>query len=473
MTAESIPIEYGAFGLIFRQPGAISHFVENLTPDQMGALHGNTGFTQFYLALLDFHHRTGLDPVDPIAFQSWLETESEVAIALGGYAGVKVFIELACSADLPSPEAVVAVLRHKANKRLQVDALQELQLLVTRKEHKHQGDDGRIVFLTEQIRALEQEVGYDPLSFVETGHDLAGRGESLLNLPDFLPTQYPALNRVLGYDEVRGGFVRGGIYAILATTGHGKSTLARCLMTHWVEGGSTALFVNYEEPASMWERSLLIQLTKRNIYEAPEPSAEEEEEIVGQYNKVLTGWGDRFMVRHDPETPYFEDLERWLRDILGHNARVPEVVIIDTIQSMFTKGSGSKPRWGQYEEMMVRLEKLAKDMHCVMIITAQENRDRVKEGREVVQISDIGGSIAIAQKATVTMHLTQKRNASHDESVDENVMEVQISKNRITGTRYSHDPALIRYDDATKSYYPWDASSHGSRSKFTTQGFLD
>jgi replicative DNA helicase len=170
-------------------------------------------------------------------------------------------------------------------------------------------------------------------------------------------------------------------------------------------------------------------------------------------------WGDRFIVRHDPDTPYFEDLAQWMRDIIGHNDNLPEVVIIDTIQSMFTKGGNNKPRWAQYEEMMVGLEKLARDMNCVMIITAQENTNRMKEKREVVQQSDAGGSIAILQKASIGLFITQKRVVTGDDSEDETVMQLQIPKNRITGTRFNYDPPLVRYDDDTKSYYPWGADA--------------
>lgn len=448
-------LEYGLFGLCFRQEGAIAYFDEHLAPDCVGVLQGHTGFNQFYLALLDFYRRTGLDPVDPIAFQSWLDVETEIADALGGAVGVKVFLDVVCGVDLPSQESVVGILKYRANKRRQLDALQELQLLVTKKDHKSEYDDSRVTFLTDQIRALEHEVGYDPLANVTRGGDIAERAEAMWELPDFLPTQFPMLNRALGYDHEKGGFIKGAVHAILAASGQGKSTLSKCLMNHWVDQGHTVLYVNYEEASSIWERTLFIQVTKCNIYAAAHRKSIEKDYYNEVFRKTMKeDWGDRFIVRHDPDTPYFEDLEQWLRDILGHNEQVPDVVIIDTIQSMFTKGGSGKPRWGQYEEMMVRLEKLAKDMHCVLIITAQENTNRMKDKREVVQQSDAGGSISIVQKSTVTIHITPKRLASHDDAEDECVMQLQIPKNRITGTRFNYDPPLVRYDDDTKSYYP-------------------
>jgi replicative DNA helicase len=226
-------------------------------------------------------------------------------------------------------------------------------------------------------------------------------------------------------------------------------------MNHWVDKGHTVLYVNYEEAVALWERTLFMQVAKTNVYAARKMSASSREYYTEIFRETMERWGDRFIVRHDPDSPYFEDLEQWMRDIIGHNDNLPEVVIIDTIQSMFTKGAGAKPRWAQYEEMMVRLEKLARDMNCVMILTAQENTNRMKEKREVVQQSDAGGSIAILQKASIGLFITQKRTATGDDSEDETVMQLQIPKNRITGTRFNYDPPLVRYDDDTKSYYPW------------------
>lgn len=201
----------------------------------------------------------------------------------------------------------------------------------------------------------------------------------------------------------------------------------------------------------------MTQIIGKNIYsEANKWSPEEKEKYVSIFKSKLESWGERFMVRHDPDTPYFEDLERWLRDIMGHNAKLPDVIVIDTIQSMFTRGGKGKPRWGEFEEMMVRLEKLARDMNCVLIITAQENSNRMKEKREVVQQSDTGGSLAIQQKCAVTIFITDKKLASGDESEEDYVMQLQIPKNRITGSTFVYDPPLVRYNDTTKSYEEYE-----------------
>jgi replicative DNA helicase len=260
----------------------------------------------------------------------------------------------------------------------------------------------------------------------------------------------------MGYTD-EGGFFKGAVHAIIAASGKGKSTFAKCLVNNWVDNGYTALYVNFEEATGHWERVLMTQIIGKNVYkDADTWSPEEKQRYIDKFKAKLAEWGDRLMVRHDPETPYFEDLERWLKDIIEHSNKTPDIVVIDTIQSMFTKGGKGKPRWGEFEEMMVKLEKLARDMNCVLIITAQENSNRMKEKREVVQQSDTGGSLAIQQKCAVTIFITEKKLLSGDDSEDDNIMQLQIPKNRITGSSFLYNPPLVRYVDSKKIYEEYD-----------------
>lgn len=445
------PLEYQVFALAFREIGAIAYFEEHLPSDVVGVVHGNRGLHELYLSLLDFYRKTNLDPVNPIAFRSWLEAETEIYDALGSHEAVSIFIDGFTNLEsLTTPDSVTAVLRYRAKKRQQLDNMQELQALLTSKKTKTDEEVERINFLTDQIRKLEEDIGYDPLASVITASDIAKKGDELWELPDFLPTQFKSLNRALGYTD-DGGFCKGSVHAIIAGSGRGKSTFAKTLANYWLDSGSRVLYVNYEEAIAHWERILLTQVTKKNVYMGASP--EERERYTGIFRSKMMEWGDRLMVRHDMDTPYFEDLERWLRDLIAHGT-APDVVIIDTIQSMFVRGSGA--RWGQFEEMMVRLEKLAKDMHAVVIITAQENTNRMKEKREMVMQSDTGGSIAIQQKSAITIFITQKKLVSGDESEDEHVMQLQIPKNRITGDAFTLNAPLVRYNDSTKSYEEYD-----------------
>ena len=370
--------------------------------------------------------------------------------------------------DTPSRESVLELLKHKANKRKQINYLHELQLLLNKKGLKSIEDVDRISEVTSQIKELESSIKYNPLDKLTTANDILARVDGLLDIPNFMSTQFKSLNRAMGYTD-EGGFFKGAVHAIIAASGKGKSTFAKCLANHWLDTGHRVLFVNFEEATGHWERILMTQIIGKNVYSESDKWTETEKQgYLNQFKAKLEEWGDRLMVRHDPDTPYFEDLELWLRDLIGHGDKIPDVLIIDTIQSMFTRGAGKgKPRWGEFEEMMVRLEKLARDMNCALIITAQENSNRMKEKREVVQQSDTGGSLAIQQKCAVTIFITEKRLASSDETEDEHVMQLQIPKNRITGSAFMYDPPLVRYNDEKKIYEEYEHVSKDSYSDET------
>lgn len=460
---DNIPLEYQIFALSFRKNGAINYFKENLPEEIVGSIHGEKGINEFYKALLAFENATQLDVVDPIAFKSWLQTETDIHEALGGNAGVSVMVDLLMSAELSTQESVSELVKYKANKRKQINYLQELQSIISQKGQKTEDDISRIQTLTSEIRELENQIRYNPLDKITTADEIASRVDSLLDIPNFLPTQFKALNRAMGYTD-EGGFFRGAVHAVIAASGKGKSTFVKCLANNWLDNGYRVLYVNFEEATGHWERILMTQIIEKNVYlESSKWSEEEKNKHLNTFKARLAKWGDRLMVRHDPDTPYFEDLEFWLRDIIGQNINMPDIVIIDTIQSMFTKGGGKgKPRWGEFEEMMVRLEKLARDMNCALIITAQENSNRMKEKREVVQQSDTGGSLAIQQKCAVTIFITEKRLATNDETEDENIMQLQIPKNRITGSAFLYDPPLVKYVDYKKTYEDYDPVTDSS-----------
>jgi replicative DNA helicase len=465
---EDSPLEYQVFSLCFKEKGAINYFNENLSTDIVGTIHGDKGVNEFYEALLAFHKATNLDYVDSIAFKSWLESETDIHEALGGSPRVTIMLQYIQDLETSDKESLVELLKYKANKRKQINYLQELQILLSKKGLKTQEDISRIGEITSEIKELENLIKYNPFDKLTTASDILGRADKLLDIPSFVPTQFKSLNRAMGYTD-DGGFFKGAVHAIIAPSGKGKSTFAKCLANNWLDNGYRVLYVNFEEAIGHWERILMTQIIGKNVYsESDKWSEPEKQSYLQTFKNKLEQWGDRLMVRHDPDTPYFEDLEFWLRDLIGHADKIPDVVIIDTIQSMFTRGNGKgKPRWGEFEEMMVRLEKLARDMDCVLIITAQENANRMKEKREVVQQSDTGGSLAIQQKCAVTIFITEKRLISEDETEDEHVMQLQIPKNRITGSAFMYDPPLVRYNDEKKIYEEYEHVTASSYSRET------
>lgn len=468
------PLEYQVFALALRNKGAISYFSANLPEEAVGAIGGQLGINEFYKALLSYHKITKLDSIDSIAFKAWLESETDIHTALGGHLGVNTVIDILMSIDVSTEESVAQVLKHRSNKKKQLDILQELQILLEHKGEKNAKEIARIAEITAEIKNLENDLNFNVFDSVVTAKDISDRAESLLDIPSFLPTQFKSLNRAMGYTD-QGGFFRGSVHAIIAASGKGKSTFAKCLINHWADTGYRVLYVNFEEALGHWERVLMTQIIEKNVYaEAANWSDVERENNLKKFKEKLDQWGNRFMVRHDPDTPYFEDLEKWLRSMMGHTELMPDVIVIDTIQSMFTKSSGKgKPRWGEFEEMMVRLERLSRDMNCVLIITAQENSNRMKEKREVVQQSDTGGSLTIQQKCAVTIFITEKKLISGDDSEDENIMQLQIPKNRITGSTYLYNSPLVKYVDQHKKYVEYEPITPESYVKISDSDSID
>ena len=197
----SYPLEYQIFALCLRKDGAIKFFSENLNSNIVGINHGENGIYEFYNALMAYYKATQLSIVDPIAFKSWLQTETEIHDALGGELGADVMFSILMNMDLSNSESILKLIEHKPNKRKQIDYLQELQVLITQKSNKSDEDIERISVLTNKIRELENEINYNPLENVTTASDIAGRAEVLLVLPNFLPTQFKSLNRAMGYTD--------------------------------------------------------------------------------------------------------------------------------------------------------------------------------------------------------------------------------------------------------------------------------
>lgn len=448
-----LPLEYQLFALAFKEEGAIEKFSTQLAIQEICSIDENSGIKEFYEALCDYYKLTQQPIIDAVAFRSWLEISRDTYSAIDALIGIDAFMDTVLSAPTSNSEAVIAVLKDRYNKRQQMSALQELQKLLSSKTHKTDEDLNKISKLTSKINELQASVQYDPLSKVKFATDIVNCVDDMFEIPPFLSTPFKSLNRALAYTE-DGGIFRGAVSAIVATSGAGKTTLVKSMVNHWLDNGYSVLYINYEEAEGHWNRILLTQILKENVYKEADNWTESDRakrKLV--FAEKMEEWGNRLMVRHDPETCYFSDMERWLHDLIGSNI-TPDIVVIDTIQSML--GDGKGPRWGDYELMMIKLEKLAKEMDAAFVITAQQNNEAVKENRQIIKQSDIGGSVTIVQKCSVIMVLSKMKTVMNDDSISDDLMGIQIIKNRITGQGHVHDPPMVRYVDDYKLYVDVD-----------------
>jgi replicative DNA helicase len=451
--SKELPLEYQVFALSFKDDDAVKYFADNLPVKTIGAFDDSLGLKEFYQSILEYHALTKSAPVDPIGFRSWLETETNLYTAINELVGIDAFMDTILNLKVSNPEQVTAVLKKRANTRTQMDHLKELTQLINKKDNKTEQDDKRIEILTTEIRRLEASVQYNPFEGVTSIEDIKSNADDIFDIPSFLPTPYASLNKALGYSETKGGFPRSAVSGVAAQSGFGKSTLTKCLVNHWLDLGLNVLFINFEETRNHWEKILFSQVIEDNVYSKAEKWTPQEKDLnKGKFFDRLNSWGDQLKVKHSPESSYYDDLERWIRDLVGDGQWKPDVIVIDTIQSLIARGvSGS--RWGEYEFMMINLERLAKDLDAAIILTAQLNNDAVKENREVIKQSDLGGSLTIFQKCSIIVVITEKKLLTDGDIMEARIMQLQIPKNRIMGMIPMHSVPTIRYDDNAKSYY--------------------
>lgn len=127
------PFEFQLLALSMRHPGAVNLFVKEVNPHDVGLIHGQPGIYEIYRSMVDYHSKTGLDLVDPIAFKSWLQTETDIYDALGGFEGVDKFVDHLLEIDTCTPESAIEVVRYRGKKRRQLDKAQELLQIIAKK----------------------------------------------------------------------------------------------------------------------------------------------------------------------------------------------------------------------------------------------------------------------------------------------------------------------------------------------------
>jgi replicative DNA helicase len=430
--------------------GAIKEFADRVDAEDVGLVHGFRGLHELYLAQLDYRKYTELDVVDPIGFENWLyESKPAVYELIGGEAGYSDLLGKLKNVEIPETDALIKLVEFRAKKRRRMDKAQSLMTAVSNTDDPNSKQ--KILELNQELVQLFEEIDYNPMESLRTPADFIAGLDKLMDMPSFLPTQFPELNRAMGYDPEKGGFLRSAITTIAALSGVGKSTLIKTIVKYWVDIGLNVCYVNYEEPEDLWNKILFAQITGINVFHQ-----QIDDFAKAEFIKRMESWKDRLKVRHDPDSIFYEDLERWIRDVVGYSAWKPDVIVIDTIQSLFTKSNSA--RWSEFEQMMVHLEKLAKDLDCAIVITAQQNRNSLMDKRQVFNQADIGGGSAIIQKSTVVMFLSQPREANNGDNewdTPKSVVEVQMPKNRITGTLFTDVPPRLIYDDPTKSFVPY------------------
>lgn len=456
-------IDYDVLATVLKDPDAPAIFKENIIDGAVGKINQAYGVYQLYKNAINCYETLG--QVDFETFGKWLEQFPELYEKIGGKEAYAELVTELEPIDPSNPITLSKLVNNNYNRLIALRKIDNLRDTLMSDQSTDEDIDAASSDLQEKIRSAKKK--RERISF-RTALTIAQESDDLFDTVPFIPTQFKSLNRALGYDKDVGGVMRGNIYSVVATSGRGKSSLVKAMCNNWLDTGYKVLFVNFEEARDHWERVLMTQVTGHNAYKAHEKSSAELSSILEQFKSKMNEWGTRFMVRHDPDSLYFEDLEGWLRDLYDNQEQDrPDIVVIDTIQSLFTK-SGGRARWGEFEQIMVRLEKLAKDMNAVFIITAQQNSNSLRENRSEINQSDIAGGVTIVQKSSVVMVLMPMQTEIDLDSYGSDgitpIMEIHIPKNRITGTQSNNNPPLVIYDDDLKLYLDYDISQAVSNS---------
>lgn len=258
-------VEYQLFSSCMSEDGAIAYYSANLPDTLVGLPDANKGVHELYSAMLHYYQSTNLPIVDSESFKIWLKDETNIYEALGGHDGVDAMLTYIKSSSTIPKESIVEILKYKEAKSRQKTYVKELEILIGRKGLKSDKELSRINELIKAIQDINNYSRSNPFDNVTTADDIIDRSESLLDIPDFVPTQFKSLNRAMGYTD-DGGFFRGAVHAIIAPSGKGKSTFAKCLANNWLDVGYTVLYVNFEEAIGHWERILMTQILGENVY---------------------------------------------------------------------------------------------------------------------------------------------------------------------------------------------------------------
>jgi replicative DNA helicase len=449
-------MDYDVLATILKDPNAPAIFKEHVVDGAVGKVNHAYGLYQLYNNAIKCYEAVG--EVNFEIFNKWLQQFPDLYDKIGGKESYDALVAQLDAIEPSDPVALSRLVNHNYNRTIALNKLDLLKDKLSSDQATDEDIDDAAIELQDKIRGVKKREKITIRTAINIAHD----SDELFNTAPFIPTQFKGLNKSLGYDKNLGGVMRGNIYSIVATSGRGKSSLAKSLCNHWLDEGEKVLFINFEEASDHWERTLMAQVTGHNVYKSNQKTSDQLSKISKEFKKKMEEWGTRFMVRHDPDSLYFEDLEAWLRDLYDHQEEDrPDIVVIDTIQSLFTK-SGGKARWGEFEQIMVRLEKLAKDMNAVFILTAQQNSNSLRENRNEINQSDIAGGVTIVQKSSVVMVLMPMQTEIDLDSYGSDgitpIMEIHVIKNRIAGLQSNLNPPLVIYDDESKLYLDYDMS---------------
>lgn len=206
------------------------------------------------------------------------------------------------------------------------------------------------------IMKLDDDSGYGTMLFDKKNFIIKKKSGLRIS------TMLPALDEVLD-----GGYEKSRIYAILAPSGVGKSTL----MTYFSKVfllGYNVLYVTLEDPEEDVKRKMYASLTSVNSNDLEEHQDKVLEELEKIENDETTGNYVIKSFNSGELSP--KKLQTWKRNYEKHNRMKFDVMFIDYVECMCAD-KVSDNQWKDEEKVVRGLERIAIDDECAVWYAVQ------------------------------------------------------------------------------------------------------
>jgi replicative DNA helicase len=224
-------------------------------------------------------------------------------------------------------------------------------------------------------------------------------------------------------DRLTSGFHGGELTVIGARPGMGKTTFALNIAYNVASKGKNVLFFSLEMNEEQLFLRLCSMLAEINLSKIRSGSLndKEVEKIVNSYIKnadIL----ERMVLVDD--VSYLSDITK-----LAYSEEKVDLIIVDYLQLVKTKNK-YQMRYQELADIVNSLKFLSKDLNVPIIALAQVNREVEKKAGKIPTLADLRESGDIEATADVVMFIHREDYYKKDGSVDENMADIIIAKNR-------------------------------------------
>ena len=228
---------------------------------------------------------------------------------------------------------------------------------------------------------------------------------------EFLPTGFRLID-----EELDGGFLRKELVVLGGKTGIGKSIVAGQIMWNLSQKGFNTAYFSLEIASEMVVARLLGSLSKIKPTRIMAGLL-----TVEEFQRKIQAKAD-FLVR-DKFMYFYDDVYLLDQIIAEIKTNQYEFVVVDFIQNIFVPGSGDE--YSRLSLVALKLQKLAKEANCCILVLSQLSNTVAREGQKNPNV-EYKGSGSIATVCDLGFFIERR------EGVDQtqNPITINLRKNR-------------------------------------------